>query len=241
MFKTEENALQYLRQCNCIILPSLYTYWCHSSIYNTSGGANGKIWNELPTDCVKVKGEMSMLSRAQRLKYTIEHQDLGHAPTYYKVLDDKSSKYFQLKVVVPKPNLSDDEKRSLGKNEKYFVDYSRAYSGLGDGRHPKLPNKTKIYIFGYMQKDEVSGKPVDTVWGVREEDLINYANAVQRELYKTHDKYGYIPVDKTPLFSSETKLYEFEKQRKMLNYGQNLKLERAKENNINNSVEMERE
>lgn len=84
----------------------------------------------------------------------------------------------------------------------------------------------------------MSGKPIDTVWGVREEDLIDYANAVQNELYKTHDKYGYIPVNNTPLFPNETKLYEFENKREMLNYGPNLKLEKAKENNLDYSMEL---
>ena len=239
MFKTKEDALKYLRKCSFIIMPSLYTYWCHSSLYSPYGKSNGKLWSFLPTDVVEVKKELSMLSRTQRFKYTVEHQDLKHAPTYYKVDNNQSPmKYFQLKVVMPKNNLTTDEKKSLGKDDQYFLDYARAYSGLGDGRHPKLPNKTKIYLFGYMKKDEMSGKPIDTVWGVREEDLIDYANAVLNELYKTHDKYGYIPVNNTPLFPNETKLYEFENKREMLNYGPNLKLEKAKENNLDYSMEL---
>lgn len=238
MFKTKEDALKYLRNCNCIIMPSLYTYWCHSSLYSPYGISNGKFWSSLPTDVVEVKKELSMLSRAQRFKYTIKHKDLKHAPTYYKVNDGQSLKYFQLKVIMPKGQLTDEEKKSLGKDEQYFIDYTKAYNGLGDGRHPKLPNRTKIYLFGYMEKDEMSGKPIDTVWGVRKEDLIDYANAVQKELYKTHDKYGYIPVDKTPLFPNETKMYEFENQRQMLNYGQNLKLTKAKENNLDDLLEL---
>ncbi len=238
MFQTKESALQYIRQCNCIILPSLYTYWCHSSLYNPYGQSVGKIWCSLPTDIIEVKHELSMLSRAQRFKYTIEHKDLDYAPINYKGNTNPALKYFQLKVVMPKSRLTEDEKKSFGKDQQYFVDLYRAYSGLGDGRHPKLPNKTKIYIFGYMKTDEMSGKPIDTVWGVREEDLINYANSVQRELYKTHEKYGYIPTNKTQLFPTVTKLYEFESQRQMLNYGTNFKIERARENNLGDSREI---
>ncbi len=238
MFQTKESALQYIRQCNCIILPSLYTYWCHSSLYSPYGQSVGNVWSSLPTDVIEVKHEMSMLSRVQRFKYTIENKNLDYAPINYKVNKNPALKYFQLKVVMPKPRLTDDEKKSLGKDQQYFIDLSRAYCGLGDGRHPKLPNKTKIYIFGYMKTDEMSGKPIDTVWGVREEDLINYANSVQRELYRTQAKYGSVPTSITPLFPNETKMYEFEAQRQLLNYGTNFKIERARENNLGGSREM---
>ena len=103
MFKTKEDALKYLRKCSFIIMPSLYTYWCHSSLYSPYGKSNGKLWPSLPTDVVEVKKELSMLSRTQRFKYTVEHQDLKHAPTYYKVDDNQSNmKYFQLSCYAQK-------------------------------------------------------------------------------------------------------------------------------------------
>lgn len=233
MFQTEESALQYLRQCDLIIIPSLYTYWCHCSLYSPSGQNVGKLWNSLPIDVVEVRHEMSFKTREQRFEQTIIHQDLKCAPTDYAIDTTQTLKNFQLKVVIPKPMLTENEKRLLDKDEQYFSDYNYAYRGLGDGRHPKLPNKTKIYIFGYTQNDEMSGKPIDTVWGVREKDLLNYANSVRRELYYTQQKFGSVPISKTPLFTNMSELQKFEKQRQMLNYGANLKIDKVRTNNLN--------
>ena len=63
MFKTEESALHFLRNCNNIIIPSMFTYWCHSSRYSLTGTSAKKVWSELPSDVVEVKGELSLLTR----------------------------------------------------------------------------------------------------------------------------------------------------------------------------------
>lgn len=87
MFKTEKDALHFLRRCNNIIIPSMFTYWCHSSRYSLVGADIKKVWKELPTDVVEVKGEMSFLSRQLRFEYAIHHKSLSEAPTFYTNLN----------------------------------------------------------------------------------------------------------------------------------------------------------
>ena len=231
MFKTEESALHFLRNCNNIIIPSMFTYWCHSSRYSLTGTSAKKVWSELPSDVIEVKGELSLLTRRQRFEYALERHSLKEAPTSYTILDGENLRGFQLKVVMPKMRLTDEEKASFNKDDSYFNKLNYAYRGLGDGRHPKLPGKTKIYIFGYMKNDEMSGTPIDTVFGVREEDLIYYANAVSREILQPHSKLGSVPASIIKLPEDYEDLTQYENKREMLNYGCNCKVSSIIKNN----------
>lgn len=185
MFKTKEDALAYLRQCGKIILPSKFSYFCHSSQVQTDSSYENKakfskLWKELPTDEFVTNSNMSFLSQHNRLQYVAEQNSFEATPISYSRVEGQEG--FQIKVMMPKENLTKDEYRDLDITDDDFAKIRFAYRGLGDGRHPKLAKNTQIYIFGYMNYDEMSGKEIKTVFGVREEDLIAYANEVQKEI-----------------------------------------------------------
>lgn len=195
MFTSKEDALKFLRSCDKVIVPKLYTYWSHSSQYKTGVTTSTRrgLWDALPSQQFKVKSEMSYLDVGLRLQEVGKNQDFKSVQTVYAP-DSKASnlKGFQIKVVMPKRNLSKEEFSSLGMNEESVSKFYRENRGLGDGRHPKLSGNTQVHIFGYMDKDEMSGKEVDTVIGVRDEDLIVYANNVQKEMQEIMTSKGKI-------------------------------------------------
>jgi len=185
MFKSEQEALEYLMQCRKIIVPSKFTYWCHSSQLQSNPNATqnpklSKLWSELPTNGFTVRNEMSFLSRKDRLEYARRYQSLSSVPTSYTEVAGQEG--FQIKVMMPRMNLTKEDFQSLGKDNEYQKNLSYQYRGLGDGRHPKLPNKSEVHMFGFMDHDEMSGKPIKTMIGVRGEDLIAYATEVKKEL-----------------------------------------------------------
>lgn len=194
MFKNNEEALAYLRKCGKVFIPSKFTYWCHSGQVKTNSDLTAnpkfdKLWSEIPSDSFIVRGELSLLSKRQRLQYVGQHQSFEAAPTSYATVEGQEG--FQIKVVVPKTQLSKQEFAELGKDEAYKRKLAFEDRGLGDGRHPKLSGKTKVLMFGFMNQDEMSGKQIKTVVGVREEDLIAYASEVQSEI-REKAKFGII-------------------------------------------------
>ena len=185
MFKTKEQALEYLKKCSKIVVPSKFTYWCHSSQVVTDKNASNSpkmthLWQQIPTNGFTVKKEMSMLAVRDRLQYVAHANSFDAAPISYTTVPGQQG--FQIKVMMPKNNLSKEEFEQLGKDQKYVQKLSYEHRGLGDGRHPKLSGNTLVHMFGIMDYDEMSKKPVQTVIGVRDEDLICYANEVQKEI-----------------------------------------------------------
>ena len=105
MIQTIEQALNYLKSSEKVVMPSKFTYWCHSSQYKTGNAQSDRrgVWDKLPTDEIVVKHEMSFLSRYQRLQYVSRKQSFDAAPVEYTPdLIDKNLKGFQIKVMVPK-------------------------------------------------------------------------------------------------------------------------------------------
>ena len=169
MFKTSQEALQYLKQCKKIIIPSKFTYLCHSGQLQTDDSFENnakykKLWEAIPSEEFVVKGEMSFLSQRDRLQYVAEQRTFDAAPTDYAGVEGQEN--FLIKVAFPKQNLTKDEYADLGKDDSEIKKLGYIHRGLGDGRHPKLPGKTKVHVFGFMNHDEMSGKEIKTIIGV---------------------------------------------------------------------------
>ena len=94
--------LKYLRSLDRIIIPSEFTYWCHSTMYKPASDcvttSDRRCWNEIPTDNFTVRGEMSFVTRTQRVDTAL---DYGNKPmTTYA--NTSGSLPFQIRVLQPK-------------------------------------------------------------------------------------------------------------------------------------------
>ena len=159
--------LAYLRGLDKIVLPDQYNYWVHNTLYipaedqDTLG--KKKCWSEIPTDRFEVKGEMSFVERRRRIQEAAEY---GTTPSNkYKSIDGGFP--FQIRVIRPKMECI----REVFDDEESRKRYQFAATGLGDGRHPKLPGKTELVVIGFATNDEISGEPIDIVYCVTVEDL----------------------------------------------------------------------
>lgn len=174
--------LKYLRNLDRIIIPSQFTYWCHSTMYKPKADckttSDKRCWNEIPTEKFTIKGEMSFVDRIQRINSAL---DFGTQPTI-TYANTAHSVPFQIRILQPKHAFI----KSLYTNE---IDQKRHYffeRGLGDGRHPKLPGNTEIYIINFSEKDDVSDTKIDIVYGVTKEDISLIADLIRR-IFKEND------------------------------------------------------
>ena len=169
--------LKYLRKLDSVVIPKEFTYWVHNTLY---GKENSRMWDEIPTDSFTVKREMSFVDRDSRVMEAMDYGGLYKANTSYG--SSKYAKNFQIRVIFPKYRLSDDQVRDLGITPEEMKQNKFEYEGLGDRRHPKLKGGEKIYIFASARKDEISKKNIDILYGVREQDIVRYAEAVQKSI-----------------------------------------------------------
>lgn len=177
-------ALEYLKNLDVIIMPTEFTYFNHCASFELPAiQANQPIkksWTELPLQGFDIKREMSFVERNDRVRESLEYGGVHKASISYAM--PLSAKPFIIRVIMPKRFLSEEDKNRLGIDLEYAKKLEREYMGLGDGRHPKLGSRERIYMFASSTKDEVSGKDVDILYGVREQDILRYANSVKRAL-----------------------------------------------------------
>lgn len=178
MFQTIEEALAYLQSIDRIVFPTQFTYFNHCACYTppTIASSNTKAWRDLPIPGFTIKKEMSFNERDKRISDALDYGSVTNAGIKYASAPDSIP--FIIRVVIPK--LEND----LNLPEEYQRKLLREYRGLGDSRHAKLDQGEKIYTFASTKQDEVSGKAIDIFYGVREQDLILYANIVYEELQK---------------------------------------------------------
>ena len=178
MFKDIKSALEFLKNLDFIIMPKQFTYFNHCTHYKPSEN-----WDELPIEEFTIRKEMSFLERRRRIiegldKGSVEEIDVTYTPSI-------DSKPFIIRVIMPKQNLSKQDLIDLDIDDEYYKKLRLEHNGLMGGySHPKLASGEKIHIFACSTVDEVSKKTIDIFYGVREQDVLRYANTVYNELTK---------------------------------------------------------
>lgn len=182
--ETLEEAINYLRGLDAIIIPTQYTYFHHSTSYQAEAIQMKeflkKSWTRMPIDEFTIKREMSFVERTERIREALEYGSRKRANLIYS--KPKNSKEFSIRVIMPKLRLSDEDKEKLGITPERFKRLAYEYRGLGDGRHAKLGHGEHIIMFACSQIDEVSEEKADILYGIREQDLIPYAKTVMAAL-----------------------------------------------------------
>ena len=171
----EKDDLKFLRGLDRIIIPKEFTYWCHSTMYkpleDCKTFSDKRCWNEIPTNSFTIKREMSFVDRIGRINSALDYGNLP-AVTY---ANTANSLPFQIRVLQPKhkyvPVLYKDP---AAQEQQYWAE-----RGLGDGRHPKLPNKTELYVFSFAQKDDVSDQAIDIIYCISKRDISIIADLVR--------------------------------------------------------------
>ena len=178
------NNLEFLRSLDKVVLPRECTYFSHCTYYipidiknKMVNGKYVKGWNEVPLDGFIINREMSFVERKGIIDSCLDYRKpLSDASIIYTLGD--FCKPFMIKVIMPRRDAINDKNMS----EEYRSELSKIYSGYGDGRHEKLPGKTNLLVFGSTQLDEISGKKVDIIYCIREQDLDWYTSLVKEEL-----------------------------------------------------------
>ena len=183
-FKTVTEALQYLQSIDQIIMPPQFTYFNHCTSFQAEALQKNKLfqksWTQIPIDGFVIKKEMSFTERNQRIDEALGYGGKEKAGIQYAM--PNGAKAFIIRVIMPKKNLSPEDKEKIGIDEVYNRTLQQEYMGLGDGRHPKLRHGEHILMFASSTIDEVSGQKIDILYGVREQDVIRYATAVKEAL-----------------------------------------------------------
>lgn len=172
--------LTYLRNLDTIVIPEEFTYWVHNTLYGRNEKRFDKMWEALPTNFFTVRREMSFVERDDRVRAAFDYGGVEKAANSYAV--NKRGKNFQIRVLMPKMNLTPKQMQDLGITEEEKRVNNLEYRGLGDNRHPKLKKDEKIYIFASSEIDEISGQKIDILYGIREQDLERYAKLVHKSL-----------------------------------------------------------
>lgn len=190
-FETIEEALEYLKSLDQIIMPTQFTYFNHCTSFQAEAIQKNslikKSWTQIPVDGFVVKREMSFTERTQRIEEALEYGGKERANLAYAA--PKNAKNFIIRVIMPKKNLSLEDRRKLKIEGEEELLLQKEYMGLGDMRHPKLKHNEHILMFACSMQDEVSGTNVDILYGIREQDVIRYANCV-REALSIKTNYG---------------------------------------------------
>lgn len=178
------NELLYLRNLEKIIFPKEFTYFNHCTYYIPDSikqrMVNGKYitgWSSIPIDKLTIRREMSFVERKSRIDSCLCYGNkLSKTSIIYNLAD--YAKPFIIRVIMPKRSFITKDNI----NDPYIKDLYKIYSGLGDGRHEKLPSKTNLLPFASSQVDEMSGKKIDIIYCIREIDLNWYASLVKETL-----------------------------------------------------------
>lgn len=182
-FKTVSEAKAYLSNLSSVVVPKEYTYFLHCTAFELPEEAAkikyNRSWTQLPLDNFTIYREMSFVERKDRVYSALQYGGLNNAMTSYA--KTPTSKPFQIRVIIPKRNLSDEEKTKLELTKEEYQKLLLAHSG-GDYRHPKLKHGEIIEIFATSFIDEVTQTQEDIFYGIRQQDLIKYVQLVSREL-----------------------------------------------------------
>lgn len=183
-FKTIAEAKQYLSNLGSIIIPQEYTYFLHCTAFMLPEEAAkhkyNKSWTELPLDTFTIRREMSFVERKDRVYSAIQYGGLNKAMTSYARMPN--SKPFQIRVIMPRLRLTPEEIVKLEMSPDELSLLQKEYMGLGDMRHPKLRGGEVIEVFATSVVDEVTKTMEDIFYGIRQQDLIRYAQLVSEEL-----------------------------------------------------------
>ena len=202
-FETISEAKNYLSNLDTIIVPSEYTYFVHFAGFDLPEEATknkyNKAWTALPTEGFTVRNEMSFVERRQRISEALDYGGLNRAMTSYSI--NKSSKPFQIRVIMPRLKLTEEENKKLGLSQEDLLLLSREYHGLGNGRHPKLKDGEIIKIFATSIVDEVTRTQEDIFYGIRQQDLIPYARIVNENLALNGVVTDILPTNKNSYYS----------------------------------------
>lgn len=207
----QKEKIKFLRDLDSIIMPSLFTYFHHSTSYIPQElkkkAVNGKYmrnWTSIPTEEFTITKKMSFVERDDRIKETLDYRKpLSSTSIMYTLVD--YSKPFCIRVIMPK--LDSVMKDKLPLSDEYKREYSQLYYGYGDGRHPKLKEGERIIIIGNSITDEVSGKFVDIFYGIRECDLDMYYNAVIETLRTGYTEDSTVNLSTLDRFGRSTNFY----------------------------------
>lgn len=191
--------LEYLRKLDRIIIPEEFTYFVHNTQFGKNEKKSDRMWEKIPTDSFTINKEMSFVERDARVREAFDYGGVKSASTFYRV--NPRGKNFQIRILIPKQHLSKEKQAELGITPEEQELLDKEYRGLGDNRHPKLKNGEKIYIFASSTVDEISGKKIDILYGIREQDIERYAKLVHKLLKDPHLPYFYL--------SDQTKHYKF--------------------------------
>ena len=190
-FNSSDEALKYLQQLDAIIMPPQFTYFNHCTSFQAEALQKNslfkKSWTQMPIDGFIINREMSFKERNARIDEALGYGSRERASLSYTL--PKGAKRFMIRVIMPKRNLSIEDQEKLQIDSEYSRLLQQEYMGLGDGRHPKLRSKEHILMFASSTVDEVSGETIDILYGVREQDIIRYAESV-RESLKVQSSYG---------------------------------------------------
>ena len=183
MIENVNDAISYLRSLDKVYVPSNYTYWHHNTYYQDrvekSKTNYSKAWEEMPAEDFYVEYTLSCVEREARIREAYDYGGPEHASISYA--HPENSKTFAIRIIMTKNNLSPDIYKDMSLTADEIDMLKREYRGLGDMRHPKLAAKEHIIMIGSSTVDEVSGKPIDILYGVREQDAIAYATEVSRQ------------------------------------------------------------
>lgn len=232
-FKTISEAKEYLSNLNSIVVPKEYTYFLHCTAFElpeeAAKNTYNRSWTQLPFDNFTVHREMSFVERKDRVYSALQYGGLHRAMTSYA--KTSNSKPFQIRVVIPRNNLSVEEKVKLELNQEEYQKLLLAHSG-GDYRHPKLKHGEIIEIFATSIIDEITLTPEDIFYGARQQDLIKYAQLVSEELeLQNNIQYDVIPNNREEYATWINKTFSLPKNQN--NYRYKRKYVIDKDGNIN--------
>jgi len=176
----KRKCLEALRKLDKVVIPESFTYWVHNTAYGIKESKYDRLWDEIPTEDFTVQREMSFVTRDDRVKEALSFGGIHKASNSYAI--HKGAKNFQIRVLMPKRNLSTQQIADLQMSPEELSLLAREYNGLGDYRHPKLQGKEHIFIFASHQTDEMSGATIDILYGIREQDIERYTRATHAAL-----------------------------------------------------------
>ena len=191
-------------------MPPQFTYFNHCTSFQAEALQKNKLvqksWTQMPIDGFVIKREMSFTERNQRIEEALGYGGKEKASIKYAM--PNGAKAFIIRVIMPKKNLSPEDKAKIGIDEIYNRTLQQEYMGLGDARHPKLRHGEHILMFASSTFDEVSGQKIDILYGIRSQDIIRYANAV-KEVLSIQKKYDECVIP-TPVRVPGNAYYEWE-------------------------------
>lgn len=195
-FKTVEEAKKYLESLDSIIIPKEYTYFVNASTFcfpELDKLNAKKNWTILPTSSFKVKREMSFWTREDLTTDLLKgNLKAGQRISYGEL--PKSTKPFQIRVIFPNKFLTEEEVKRIDLTKQEYDEITFKNYQFGRGRHPKIFDGEIIEIFSTSLYDEITGVKEDIFYGIRNQDLIKYAEIVSEELQKNQN----IPMGKNP-------------------------------------------